>query len=1026
MARTQDSSTFAIPITKIAKQNDGSLVVEGVVTDDILDRDEQIVDGNWAKSALQKWYAEAANIRQMHSPFTPPAGKAFELDLVSGPPSIKAKIVNKDAIALTEAGVYQGFSIGIVGEQLQFDPAAPNGRIVGGDINEVSLVDYPACPTAVLSLCKRAKSGEFKITQKIYNSKKGISVEDDNESGITKDATTPQSIAASLVTATKAAMKAADDEKWDKATALANAAVGMSDTLKPLVKGTQLDARNRLDKLLDQCTQAWFAGTYPDGLEGQLKNAIEYIKLVIGTEVNDIIPPATPPQTGKSKGTADDAPPDGNRTSALTAQANEGDDTKVPCPLCGGKGKIRQGHLECPECKGTGKVSKEEALAYHAKKTAKAAKKIAKDVDKMTKTAKAKDENVGDNNGEGVDRSKLDPDKDFVFPKDAPDGGFPIASPDDVSDAVSSWGRYKGPETFDTFKANLIALCEKKGSEFVKELPDSWADDIKEYESKGDDNKDKSSDDKTSGKGKTLADGAGGEAMTDDKDDNADASDEPDCEDKKCGKCKSCKAATKSASKDDGDADSDVSDALDDVSDDLGDLMDDLNTALAAQAIDTGTDAGDGDDDNDGKSKKKKLATIAPKTKPDTSKASKKAQKALASVPYYDLALHDLLCPAYSGKSVSKAHPIVKSGLPGLIGVPRLTDEVQGLASVDRIDAQALSRKSAHLAAAGQIASLDLKQIEKYHARAHKVFESEYPSVTVKPGSITPEMFRRNYLKGDTPATAVAGQSPHIPQAKPISAEQFDRGAIVGSGQERQSPEYTEMVGNGTTTGKGKKKKNKSKKGGSQAPQPRSSREFYTNSAKDKNEAAMTVLHDHIAQTFPHICSLSQAGQDPTGQDQSGSLVTSRDNGSNLSPQTTDLNSGQSGTLRPVSSVGKTFGTNVDRPTLIKQVVTDFVDSATAPIKQENIQLRKEIAKLSAQLDPKASVKRGSAPGNFKAFGKKQTAKKQAQQNKRAQQIDTLVLKAKSYNPTVANPAFEELATLLPAEQVAQLLTNNK
>lgn len=74
--------------------------------------------------------------------------------------------------------------------------------------------------------------------------------------------------------------------------------------------------------------------------------------------------------------------------------------------------------------------------------------------------------------GGGVDRSKLSK-SDFVFPEDSPEGGFPVVTAGDVSDAVSSWGRYKGPHSFAEFKGRLTALAKRKG--FTSSLPDSWS-----------------------------------------------------------------------------------------------------------------------------------------------------------------------------------------------------------------------------------------------------------------------------------------------------------------------------------------------------------------------------------------------------------------------------------------------------------------------------------------------------------------------------------------------------------------------
>lgn len=79
---------------------------------------------------------------------------------------------------------------------------------------------------------------------------------------------------------------------------------------------------------------------------------------------------------------------------------------------------------------------------------------------------KAVDPNVGG----GVDREKLKG-GDFVFPDTRT---FPVKTPGDVSDAVSSWGRYKGPHSFEDFKRKLIALCKRKGPSFVAALPKEW------------------------------------------------------------------------------------------------------------------------------------------------------------------------------------------------------------------------------------------------------------------------------------------------------------------------------------------------------------------------------------------------------------------------------------------------------------------------------------------------------------------------------------------------------------------------
>ena len=71
----------------------------------------------------------------------------------------------------------------------------------------------------------------------------------------------------------------------------------------------------------------------------------------------------------------------------------------------------------------------------------------------------------------GKKRSELK-DSDFLDPKRR---SFPVMSAQDVKDAVSSWGRYKGSMTFDQFKAKLIKRAKKIGAESA--LPKTFTED---------------------------------------------------------------------------------------------------------------------------------------------------------------------------------------------------------------------------------------------------------------------------------------------------------------------------------------------------------------------------------------------------------------------------------------------------------------------------------------------------------------------------------------------------------------------
>ena len=69
----------------------------------------------------------------------------------------------------------------------------------------------------------------------------------------------------------------------------------------------------------------------------------------------------------------------------------------------------------------------------------------------------------------GKKRSNLK-DSDFLFPAKR---SFPIATPADVPDAVSNFGRMSGNMSYDEFKRKLVSFVKKKGAKFVAALPNT-------------------------------------------------------------------------------------------------------------------------------------------------------------------------------------------------------------------------------------------------------------------------------------------------------------------------------------------------------------------------------------------------------------------------------------------------------------------------------------------------------------------------------------------------------------------------
>jgi len=149
-------------IVKQEKQEDGTLLVYGKATDDSLDVDQQICDATWLDRAMPDWFKSGGNIREQHSNIA--AGVAKEYEPKDDGHYITALVVDPVSVKKVETGVLKGFSIGIKAPRVVRDTKAVNGRIIDGQIVEVSLVDRPANPNAKLMLAKSI-DGEATLVQ---------------------------------------------------------------------------------------------------------------------------------------------------------------------------------------------------------------------------------------------------------------------------------------------------------------------------------------------------------------------------------------------------------------------------------------------------------------------------------------------------------------------------------------------------------------------------------------------------------------------------------------------------------------------------------------------------------------------------------------------------------------------------------------------------------------------------------------------------------------------------------------------
>ena len=156
------TTTSYFSIEKADRNADGTMTVYGKATDDSLDIDQQICDGDWLKRAMPAWFKSGGNIREQHSQIA--AGVAKEYEAKADGHYIGVLVVDPVSVKKVDAGVLKGFSVGIKNPRVVRDSKAANGRIVDGQIVEISLVDRPANPNCQLVLAKSV-DGEKDLVQ---------------------------------------------------------------------------------------------------------------------------------------------------------------------------------------------------------------------------------------------------------------------------------------------------------------------------------------------------------------------------------------------------------------------------------------------------------------------------------------------------------------------------------------------------------------------------------------------------------------------------------------------------------------------------------------------------------------------------------------------------------------------------------------------------------------------------------------------------------------------------------------------
>ena len=145
---------FYMPIEKVEEQADGTLMVSGIASTESTDSDGEVIQAEAIKAALPDFFRYGTGaLREMHQPMA--AGTVDEAEVDKGVTYITATVVDPVAVTKVKAGVYKGFSVG--GKVTGRDPNDRN-IITGLKLVEVSLVDRPANPDAVITVWKAEAS----------------------------------------------------------------------------------------------------------------------------------------------------------------------------------------------------------------------------------------------------------------------------------------------------------------------------------------------------------------------------------------------------------------------------------------------------------------------------------------------------------------------------------------------------------------------------------------------------------------------------------------------------------------------------------------------------------------------------------------------------------------------------------------------------------------------------------------------------------------------------------------------------
>lgn len=169
VAAPNELAYASFAIEKFEKNENGDIYVFGKASDDSVDTDEQIVDSKWMQKAVQEWLSTGANVRVQHQSQRDPAGVGVEAYTEKdGSTWVKSLVVEPVAKRLVETKTLRAYSVGIARPKIVRDSVARGGRIVDGELCEISLVDRPANKNCGVQIVKSASDGVAEYVDELF------------------------------------------------------------------------------------------------------------------------------------------------------------------------------------------------------------------------------------------------------------------------------------------------------------------------------------------------------------------------------------------------------------------------------------------------------------------------------------------------------------------------------------------------------------------------------------------------------------------------------------------------------------------------------------------------------------------------------------------------------------------------------------------------------------------------------------------------------------------------------------------